>query len=113
MANETTEICYACRHYFVPKEQKQGGCRRFETFQLLDDDTETLRAFHLMIRCDLLPGKQITHEIGGGNGLDFLPQSVESVTVNAREQAARTPLGFRPAGRELPANHKTFGFEFE
>lgn len=29
MANETTERCDACRHYFVPENQKQGGCRRF------------------------------------------------------------------------------------
>ena len=62
---------------------------------------------------EFLPGKQVAHEVGGGDRFDFLSQTVERVTVNACEQTARAPFGFGSARRELSANYKAFSFEFQ
>ena len=53
-----------------------------------------------MLRGEFLPGQQVTEEIRCGYRLDLLPQTVERVTVNACEQAARTPFSLGGAGRE-------------
>ena len=76
--------------------------RRFETFQLFDDGAHAFGPFHLMFGRDLLPGEQVTHEVGGGNRLNLLPQTIERVTVNARQQAAGAPFSFGSPGVNCP-----------
>ena len=72
----------------------QAAAGASNTFQLLDDRSQTLRTFHLMVRRDLLPGQQEAHEVGAGDRLDLLSQTIQRVTVNSRQQATRTPLSF-------------------
>src|SRR5207302_6960837 len=69
--------------------------RRFESFELIQNRRDTLRAFDSVIRRNFLPNKKETHEISSRNGFDFFTQTIERVAVNAREQSTRAPLNRR------------------
>jgi hypothetical protein len=66
-----------------------------------------------MFGSKLLPGQEIAQEVGSCYRLDFLPQAVKRVTMNACEETASRPLGNFAAGCELAANYKTLGLELK
>jgi hypothetical protein len=63
-----------------------------------------------MFRRKLLPRQQVAKEISGRHRLNFLPQTVERVTVNAGQQTSRRPFSRFVAGCELAADNKAFRF---
>ena len=66
-----------------------------------------------MIGRDFLPSEQEADEVGAGDWLDLLAQTVEGVAVNAGKQAARAPFGFRNTGGEAAADDEAFCFKSE
>ena len=84
-------------------------CRRLESLQLGDDCVERIGTLPLLARCDMLPAKQEAKKILARDGLDFLPQPLDRVAVDAREERAITPLGLSHPGRKQAAHDHAFG----
>jgi hypothetical protein len=81
--------------------------RRFEALQLTDHRIERIGAFAALVGQQVLPAKQEAHEILRADGLDFLPQPLHGVTMDARQQCAVAPLLRRRSGRERTRHRNT------
>ena len=81
------------------------------SFQLRQHGGQCLRPFRLVLEGDPLPGKQEAHEVGGGDRLDLLPQPIEGVAVDPRQQPPLAPLLFGFPRGEPPAQDEALCFE--
>jgi hypothetical protein len=76
-----------------------GGRRQFETIELRDDLAQPVDARQSGSGPDVLPIEQESHEIRRTHRLDLRAQSMQGVTMDARQQRALAPLR---AGRVMP-----------
>ena len=66
--------------------------RQLESVQLLEDRPKAVDAAQPMLRVHVLPREQEPHEVRRADRLDFRPQPVQRVAMNARQQPPVAPL---------------------
>jgi hypothetical protein len=59
----------------------------------------------------VLPVEQEAHEVAQFDRLDFAPQPLDGVAMDARQQVAFAPFFFLGARREAAAHDIAFGFQ--
>src|SRR5207244_1553834 len=77
------------------RADRRGFHRRLEALELRDQRGQRVGTLAPLARNDVLPAAEEAHEILAGDRLDLLPQTLDGVTMNAREERAVAPLGLR------------------
>ncbi len=90
--------------------------RNLIALKLLQNLQCPVDSMQLSSRSEMLPGKKKSHEVGGGDRLDFLAQLSQRHAVNSRQQAPIAPLDLTVrllrSWCEFAAQHLAGGFEF-
>ena len=76
------------------------GDGRLETLQLADHHVERVGSFPALVRNEVLPAEEEPHEVLRADGFDLLPQALDRIAVDAREQRAVAPFLRRSRRRE-------------
>ena len=83
----------------------------FKALQLAQDFQQSVLATQIGAGCEMLPAQQPMHELGRRYWLNLLSESRDREPVNARKQAAVTPLDDPGGAAEMAAEDGAGGFE--